>query len=182
MCAFLMFSVVYTMIPLVISESPFGATPFEVGVLLATFNVSLLLFQPLVGHAGASRPRAWMSLGLLVGASSFLVLVIAKSTPLAYASAFLAGISFSAISTHSLARFTRLVHHSRRGAAIGIYGAAEDVGVIIGPLVFSSLWAAVGLDAALAFTSAILLAVLVAYLLPRKSTTFGVLVESPSQS
>jgi len=173
MSAFLIFSVFYTMIPLVMTQPPIRAGPFEVGVLLAVFNVSMLLFQPLTGHTGAFKPRAWMSAGLLTGVSSFLILVFARSTILVYGAAFLAGISFSSISTHSLARFTKLVHRSRRGAAIGVYGAAEDIGVILGPLVFSFLWTTVSLAAALSFIALVLLAVLIAYAFPRQSLSMS---------
>jgi MFS family permease len=173
MSAFLIFVVIFSMLPLVVSAAPFDASPFEVGVLLALFNCSLLLFQPVIGHYGASRPRAWMAFGLLAGVLCFIVLVFAKSTPAAYASAVIAGISFSAISTHSLARFTKLISASRQGVAIGIYGAAEDVGVIVGPLVFSAIWSAVSLDAALVATSAILLVVLLGYVFPKPSPPKG---------
>ncbi len=166
MSAFLIFIVIFSMMPLVVTAPPFDASPVGVGVFLALFNGSLLVFQPLIGHLGASRPRTWMALGLVGGVLSFFVLVFAKSTSAAFASAVIAGMSFSAISTHSLARFTKLVSISRQGIAIGIYGAAEDVGVIVGPLVFSTIWTAVSLDAALLATSAILLAVLAAYVLP----------------
>jgi len=179
MSAFLIFIVVISMMPLVVTASPFDASPFGVGVLLAAFNGSLLLFQPVIGHFGASRPRTSMALGLLGGALCFFVLVFAKSTLAAYASAVIAGMSFSAISTHSLARFTRLVSSSRQGVAIGIYGAAEDVGVIVGPLVFSSIWAAVSLDAALIAISAILLVVLLAYILPWSARSKSGGVPSP---
>jgi len=182
MSAFLIFSVVVTMLPLVVSAAPFNSGPVGVGVLLAIFNGSLLLFQPVVGRVGASRPRTWMAVGLLTAIVSFLLLVGSKSMATAFGSVILAGVAFSAISTHSLARFTTLVHASRRGAAIGIYGAAEDVGVIAGPIVFSVIWTAASLDGALIATSAVLLAVLLACVLPMSLRTQRVIAAGQSRA
>lgn len=167
--AFIVFIVVTSMMPVVVTNAPFKASPVDVGILLAIFDGGLFIFLPLLGHVGSSKPRNWMVVGLAVGVISFALLVVTKSIESAYVSALLAGISFSALSTLSLARFTQLVHSSHRGAAIGIYGAAEDVGIIIGPLVFSAVWTAVSLDAALIATATILLVVLFVYLVPRSS-------------
>lgn len=49
------------------------------------------------------------------------------------------------------------------GRAMGIYGAAEDVGVILGPLIGSAVWVQFGLTAAYLTLGATFLVVLVPY-------------------
>jgi MFS family permease len=79
----------------------------------------------------------WILAGLLFGALAFCVPLLSPAILFVFIAAFLAGISFSMLGPLSLTLFVGLVPRSRKGLAIGVYGAAEDIGIIIGPALFS---------------------------------------------
>jgi MFS family permease len=140
---------VYTsLMPVVVTRPPLLGTVIDASIMIAIFNLSVMVFQPIVGSIGARRPRLWIIFGL--GLSTAVFLLLPESTNLV--SLFLLtateGLAFSMVSPLSLSLFTNLAPPARKGTAIGIYGAAEDIGIIIGPVVFSVLWAGVSLTAA----------------------------------
>jgi len=149
--AYIALTLYFSLVPLVAAEPPYSASVFQVSLLVATFNLSVLVFYPFVGSVGASRPTRWILGGLLVGALAFCVPLLSRTTAFIFVSAFLGGLSFSMLGPLSLSLFVGLVPSQRRGFAIGIYGAAEDIGIIVAPALFSV--ALVGLGVSAAFLS-----------------------------
>ena len=146
--AYIALTLYLSLVPLVVAEAPYSASVLQVSLLVATFNLSVLIFYPLAGSLGASRPMRWILGGLLVGALAFCVPLLSATLVPVFLSAILGGISFSMLGPLSLALFVNLVPRSRRGFAIGVYGAAEDVGIIIGPALFSLTLVGLGISAA----------------------------------
>lgn len=146
--AFISQTLYISLIPLVVARPPYSASVLQVSLLVATFNLSVLIFYPLMGSLGASKPTRWILTGLLVGALAFCVPLPAQSIILVFVSAFLSGLSFSMLGPLSLTLFVGLVSSSRKGLAIGVYGAAEDIGIIIGPALFSLALVSAGVSSA----------------------------------
>jgi MFS family permease len=151
--AYVALTLYLSLIPLVVAGPPYSASVLQVSLLVATFNLSVLIFYPLMGSLGASKPMRWILGGLLVGAVAFCVPLLSRTITLVFVSALLGGLSFSMLGPLSLALFVGLVPRSRRGFAIGVYGAAEDIGIIIGPALFSLTL--VGMGASTAFLSVV---------------------------
>jgi len=77
------------------------------------------------------------------------------------AAGLFAGACFSATSPLSLSLLMVGTPKRHAGRAMGTYGAAEDVGISVGPRVGSAIWVQFGLTAAYLTLSASFLAVLV---------------------
>ncbi len=89
------------------------------------------------------------------------------------AAGLLEGLCFSAISPLSLSLLMVGIPKRYAGRAMGIYGAAEDVGVLVGPLVGSAIWVQFGLTAAYLTLGASFLAVLVPYAVAMRDQQSG---------
>jgi MFS transporter, DHA1 family, multidrug resistance protein len=74
------------------------------------------------------------------------------------------GLCFSVISPLSLSLLMVGMPRRYTGRAMGFYGAAEDIGLILGPLVGSAVWVEFGLTTAYLTLGGIFLAVLIPYL------------------
>lgn len=146
--AFITLTLFLSLIPLLIVNAPYSASVFQVSLLVATFNLSVLIFYPLMGSVGASNPTRWILGGLLVGGLAFFVPLLSRTILFVYTAAFLGGLSFSMLGPLSLALFVGLVPRPRKGFAIGLYGAAEDIGIIIGPALFSLTLVGLGFSTA----------------------------------
>jgi MFS family permease len=146
--AFISLTLYLSLVPLVVAGPPYSASVLQVSLLVATFNLSVLIFYPLMGSTGSSEPRRWILAGLLVGALAFCSPLLSRTTLFVFISAFLGGLSFSMLGPLSLALFVGSVSRSRRGLAIGVYGAAEDIGIIVGPALFSLTLAGLGVSTA----------------------------------
>jgi MFS family permease len=169
--AYIALTLYFSLVPLVAAAPPYSASVLQVSLLVATFNLSVLIFYPLIGSVGASKPTSWIIGGLLVGALAFSAPLLSQNVILIFISAFLGGLSFSMLGPLSLALFVGLVPRSRRGFAIGVYGAAEDIGIIVGPALFSLTL--VGLGASGAFLSIVILNLVAFLLLVARRTTNG---------
>ena len=146
--AFVGQTVMTSLIVIVMARSPVSATPLEIAVMLATYNLSVMIFQPIIGFVGMRRADSWIAAGLCVGMVAYATLVFARSPMLFYVSALTGGLAFSALTPLNLASFISLGGKSREGTMIGAYGAAEDVGVTIGPFVFGFLLGSAGVTSA----------------------------------
>jgi MFS transporter, DHA1 family, multidrug resistance protein len=168
--AYVALTLYLSLVPLVVAEAPYSASVLLVSLLVATFNLSVLIFYPLAGSLGASKPMRWILGGLLVGALAFCVPLISATLLPVFLSAILGGISFSMLGPLSLALFVNLVPRSRRGFAIGVYGAAEDIGIIVGPALFSLTLVGLGASAAFLSIAAINLIGFLAVVVGRKGS------------
>ena len=80
---------------------------------------------------------------------AFTVAVTGNSLPLLIAAAALAGTGTALFTPAALAGVTQLAPRDRRPAALGLYGALDDVGLTAGPALAIGLLAAVGPSALL---------------------------------
>jgi MFS family permease len=139
-----------------------GGSPFVVGLVLASFAVTSVLFRPMIGYWTDAWSEAGVLIsGLLLHGVSILLCFIPAIEAAALANAA-RGIGWAALNTggYSLLAFTAPA--DRRGEASGYYNAAQGSAAILFPAV--ALWI---IDAPLGgfgvvFAAAIVLSVIAA--------------------
>ncbi len=130
----------------------FGADPFTVGALMATFALAQMLVAPLWGRLSDRVGRRPVILGaLLISAVSFVTFAFAESVLVLFACRLLQGVGGGTTGVLS-AYVSDAVGPEERAKGLGWITAATSAGVMIGPAIgsFAIRWgtAAPGLIAA----------------------------------
>src|SRR5919106_853399 len=111
----------------------FGASPFVIGLLFASFSVSQLVSAPLLGEwSDRWGRRPVLILSLIGTAVSFAMLAVAGSLVMLFAARIVDGLSGGNITT-ARAYIADVSTEQDRAKAYGILGAAFGLGFIIGP-------------------------------------------------
>jgi MFS transporter, DHA1 family, tetracycline resistance protein len=111
----------------------FGASPFVVGLLFASFSVAQLISAPLLGEwSDRWGRRPVLILSLIGTAVSFAMLAVAQSLFMLFAARIVDGLSGGNITT-ARAYIADISTEENRAKAYGILGAAFGLGFIIGP-------------------------------------------------
>lgn len=125
------FSLILPLLPFY--ADTFGATPFQVGLLVASYAAAQLVGAPLLGRLSdrfGRRPVLLISqLGTFVG---FLMLGFANALWMLFASRLLDGFTGGNISV-AQAYITDITDEGDRAKGLGMIGAAFGLGFIIGP-------------------------------------------------
>jgi DHA1 family tetracycline resistance protein-like MFS transporter len=111
----------------------YGASPFVVGLLFASFSASQLIAAPVLG-AWSDRwgRRPVLILSLVGTAVSFAMLAMAESLTMLFAARIVDGLSGGNITT-ARAYIADVTTEEDRAKAYGYLGAAFGLGFIIGP-------------------------------------------------
>src|SRR5688572_11932986 len=113
--------------------STFGASPFIVGLLFASFSLAQLIASPLLGELSdrwGRRPVLILSLiGTIV---SFAMLAVAESLTMLFAARVVDGLSGGNITT-ARAYIADITSEEDRARAFGLLGAAFGLGFVVGP-------------------------------------------------
>ncbi len=161
---FIGFSFFVNLMQLVVTQTPsISATEFQAGVVLSSFWVSNAVFQPLFSSRGGGNARRIIAIALAASFGVFALLTQLHEIWLIAVAGLLEGACFSAVSPLSLSLLMVGIPTRYAGTAMGVYGAAEDVGIIIGPLLGSAVWVQYGLTPAYLALGATYLAVLVPF-------------------
>ncbi|CAG7601033.1 Tetracycline resistance protein, class B [Paenibacillus solanacearum] len=130
---------VFTGIGLVIPIMPkfmeiLGISGSTVGLLVAAFSLTQLLFSPLAGRLADSYGRKKMIvIGMLVFAISEMLFGIASDPVLLFVSRLLGGVSAALIMPAVMAYAADVTTKEERAAGMGYINAAITTGFIIGP-------------------------------------------------
>ncbi|MBI3952953.1 MAG: MFS transporter [Chloroflexi bacterium] len=118
-----------------------GLRPGQVGLIFTLSGlVGMLLTVPL-GHLSDRMGRErGMALGLLASAGSMASLAFAVGFWPLLAASSLGRLSYGLFSPAGTARLSEVVPPQRLTTAMGLYGLAEDVGVIAGPALGGAVW------------------------------------------
>ncbi len=171
---FIGYSFFVNIMQLVVTQTPsISATYLQASVVLSSFWVANVIFQPLLSRRGGSRARLVIATALAASFGVFVLLTQLSDVWEIAAAGLMEGACFSAISPLSLSLLMVGIPKRYAGRAMGIYGAAEDVGVIIGPLLGSAVWVQFGLTAAYLSLGATFLLVLVPYAVAMRNATPG---------
>lgn len=125
------FSLILPLLPFY--AETFGATPFQVGLLVASYAAAQLVGAPILGRMSdrfGRKPVLVVSmLGTFIG---FLMLGFANALWMLFASRLLDGFTGGNISV-AQAYMTDITDESSRAKGLGLLGAAFGLGFIIGP-------------------------------------------------
>lgn len=131
------FSLILPLLPFY--AETYGATPTQVGLLVASYAAAQLLGAPLLGRLSdrfGRRPVLIISIfGTFVG---FLMLGFAQSLWMLFASRLLDGFTGGNISV-AQAYITDITDEKNRARGLGLVGAAFGLGFIIGPAIGGTL-------------------------------------------
>ncbi len=171
---FIGYSFFVNIMQLVVTQTPsISATELQAGIVYSSFWVANVIFQPLLSSRGGRSARYVIATALAASFGVFALLTQLNNVWEIAVAGLLEGVCFSAISPLSLSLLMVGIPKRYAGRAMGIYGAAEDVGVILGPLIGSAVWVQFGLTAAYLTLGATFLAVLVPYAIAMRHPPAG---------
>lgn len=127
------FGIVIPVLPLYAEH--FGATPLQIGCLLAIYSVMQALCAPLLGRISdrvGRRPVLFVS--LLGSAAGFALMGAAWSLPILFLARAIDGITGGNIST-AQAYIADVTKPEERAKGMGLIGAAFGLGFIFGPAI-----------------------------------------------
>jgi DHA1 family tetracycline resistance protein-like MFS transporter len=111
----------------------FGASPFVIGLLFASFSVSQLLAAPVLGELSDRYGRRPVLIFSLIGtALSFAMLAVAQSLTMLFVARVVDGLSGGNITT-ARAYIADVTTEADRAKSFGFLGAAFGLGFIVGP-------------------------------------------------
>src|SRR5256884_2644434 len=132
----------------------FGASPFVVGLLFASFSLCQLIASPALGDLSDRYGRRPVLVFSLAGTVvSFVMMALAHSVTMLFLSRIVDGLSGGNIST-ARAYVADITEPKDRARAYGLIGAAFGLGFIIGPAlsgvlaqvsITAPIWAAAGI-------------------------------------
>lgn len=113
----------------------FGANPFIIGLLGATYPLMQFIGAPILGRLSDRHGRKPILVISQVGTlAGFLLLGFANALPLLFLSRIIDGISGANIST-AQAAISDVTTEKNRTQGLGLIGAAFGLGFIIGPVI-----------------------------------------------
>jgi len=119
-------------LPLYIED--IGATKQQIGFIMGSFAIGLLLFRPLLGQLADKRGRKIvLIIGLLSAAIAPMGYNFVQSVPLLLVIRAFHGISIAAFSTAFLALVADIAPVENRGELIGYMSLVNPIGMAIGP-------------------------------------------------
>lgn len=122
-----------------------GATKQQIGIVMGSFAIGLLLFRPWLGRLADLRGRKIvLIIGTLVAAIAPLGYLSIKSIPLLMLVRAFHGISIAAFTTGFNALVADIAPLEKRGEIIGNMSLVNPMGVAIGPALGGYLQALVG--------------------------------------
>lgn len=161
------FGIVIPILPFYAKSEPFYATPFELGLLTASYSIMQFVFSPILGgwsDKAGRRPILFFSiLGSVVG---FFILGIASTLWMLFLGRIIAGITGGNIST-AQAYIADVTTRETRAKGMGLFGAMFGLGFIFGPAI-GGILSRYGIEVPFIFAAVLCLinAALVYFVLP----------------
>ncbi|TAE59020.1 MAG: MFS transporter [Nostocales cyanobacterium] len=122
-----------------------GATKQQIGIVMGSFAVGMLIFRPQLGVLADRKGRkAVLIIGMMASAIAPLGYMLATSLPLMMVIRAFHGVSIAAFGTGFMALVADLAPEQRRGEIIGYMSLVNPIGVAIGPALGGYLQASVG--------------------------------------
>jgi MFS family permease len=135
-------AVYMTYVPVFAKESPkFLLDSIEIGEAISTIGV-IGFFAPFAFNRFAQKKGTTRTiiLGMVLQATAFVMLPVISGFPLLFSTAAIFGLGEAATNPCMLAFMAGKIRSSNQGLAIGVYGAGEDIGALIGPVVIGNLY------------------------------------------
>ncbi|MBI0580589.1 MFS transporter [Neobacillus cucumis] len=158
-----------------------GASPTELGLLMAVYSFMQLIFAPIWGRISDRIGRKpVMMIGIAGLGISFLIQGLSTQLWMLFAARILGGMLSSANMPTAMAYVADITSEENRGKGMGIIGAATGLGFVFGPAIggiFSKI--SLGLPFLLASASSFITLILV-FLLLRESSVKKSVEKRPS--
>jgi MFS family permease len=136
---FMTFSLMKSFLPLYASDQ-INMSTVQVGVLLSAVYAAQLAAMPLVGWLSDKFGRRRIAaVGFATSSVMFAFYLVARTQAHLFLVSVLVSVGLSALSL-LLAVIPEITLDKSHGTAIGMYGSFEDLGSIIGPLIFGFVW------------------------------------------
>lgn len=127
------FGIVIPVLPFYATVEPFNATPFQLGLLFASFSVMQFIFSPIFGSVSDKYGRRPVLFFSLLGTSAgFFIVGFATTLWMLFAGRILDGITGGNIST-AQAYIADVTSRKNRAKGMGLIGAAFGIGFVLGP-------------------------------------------------
>lgn len=157
---------------LALYASSLGIPAWQIGVILGVQLVSIVFAKPLMGRLSDRVGRtAVIAPGLLVGAASVALLILAKGFIGLALLSLAFGIGFAAVTSSTAALVADFTQDGCFGASMGVLRTVMDVGQSIGPVLTGFIIAHLGYPSAFGVLAGILvLAIALLGALPQPAT------------
>ncbi|HLM59371.1 MAG TPA: MFS transporter, partial [Pyrinomonadaceae bacterium] len=129
------FGIVIPALPYYVESDAFRATPFEIGLLFASYSFMQFLFSPLLGSLSdkyGRRPILFFS--ILGSAAGYLFIGFAFALWMVFFGRIVSGITGGNIST-AQAYIADVTTKENRAKGMGLFGAMFGLGFIFGPAI-----------------------------------------------
>jgi len=141
--SFIGISLVRSFLPLYASEQ-INMSTVEIGILLSAMSLSQLSAIPLLGWLSDRFGRKRMAFaGFLLSSAVFMSYPLVQTSPQLMLISIIVSVGLAA-SSLLLALVPEVTPRTLYGTAVGLYGSFEDLGIIVGPLLFGLVWVAYG--------------------------------------
>tara|TARA_Y100000310_G_scaffold344957_1_gene460780 strand:- start:7234 stop:8388 length:1155 start_codon:yes stop_codon:yes gene_type:complete len=136
----------------------FGATPFELGLLTATFAFMSLILSPVFGKASDSIGRKKIiTIGTIGFIVAYIIFAFADSLFMVFVARAIEGIAAAAMFPAAISLISDFSTEKTRGAAMSLMGMAFSLGFILGPA-FGGLASSISIPIAFFLAAALSLA------------------------
>lgn len=129
------FGIVIPALPFYVESEQFRATPFEIGLLFASYSLMQFVFSPVLGSLSdkyGRRPILFFS--ILGSAAGYLLIGFAFALWMVFAGRIAAGITGGNISA-AQAYIADVTTKENRAKGMGFFGAMFGLGFIFGPAI-----------------------------------------------
>ena len=129
------FGIVIPALPYYVESDAFRATPFEIGILFASYSLMQFIFSPILGGWSdkvGRRPVLFFS--IIGSALGYLLIGFAFALWMVFAGRIIAGITGGNIST-AQAYIADVTTKENRAKGMGLFGAMFGLGFIFGPAI-----------------------------------------------
>lgn len=129
------FGIVIPALPFYVESDAFRATPFEIGILFASYSLMQFIFSPILGSLSdkyGRRPILFFS--ILGSAAGYLFIGFAFALWMVFLGRIVAGITGGNIST-AQAYIADVTSKENRAKGMGLFGAMFGLGFVFGPAI-----------------------------------------------
>ncbi len=161
------FGIVIPALPYYVETDAFRATPFDIGLLFASYSLMQFIFAPILGSLSdryGRRPILFFS--ILGSAVGYLLIGFAFALWMVFAGRIIAGITGGNIST-AQAYIADVTSIENRARGMGLFGAMFGLGFVFGPAI-GGILSRYGIGVPFLFAAAlsVLNAILIYFILP----------------
>ncbi len=142
---------------LALYASSLGIPAWQIGIILGVQLVSIVFAKPVMGRLSDRVGRTAVIVpGLLVGAASVALLILARSFVSLTVLSLVFGIGFATVTSSTTALVADLTKDGRFGSSMGVLRTVMDVGQSIGPVLTGFVIGIAGYASAFGVLAAIL--------------------------